>query len=307
MKSCKHHKGGRCLTGAVFLSLTLAAGQASATLIAYEPFDYNRVQWSVSTTETGEGITGLAGGTGWNGAWYSTATYKAGIPVWPDDYPANNRTAPLSYTDGMGMSLQTSGNQMRTAFLNNSWDRRLLAEPIGALGSTVWVSFLAQSDGITTGSPRYAFVELANTEVNNRLWIGKVTPIVTGNWGINLPDNSPGLLSADFGDAVKMNEQTMFLMKLEFPETAEGLTAISVWLNPPDLTDESSLSNPVFSNTMKYSLWDQVGVAGRYSTDFDEIRIGTTFAAVTPIPEPSSAMLLGLGVLGGLFLRRRLQ
>jgi hypothetical protein len=298
----------RFVTAAVLLSLTLAAHQASATLIAHEPFEYDRTQWSVTTTDTGTGIAGLSGGTGWNGAWNSTGTYKAGIPVWPDDYPANNRTAPLAYTDSMGNPLLTSGNQMRTAFVNNSWDRRLLAEPIGALGSTVWVSFMAQSDSITTGNPRYAFVELANTDFNNRLWIGKVTPIVTGNWGINLPDNTgAGVLSADFGGAVKMNEQTMFLMKLEFPETSEGLTSLSVWLNPPDLTNESALSSTVFSGTMKYSMWNQVGVAGRYSTDFDEIRIGTTFASVTPIPEPGTAGLLGLGLGLVLLVRRALR
>jgi hypothetical protein len=298
----------RFVTAAVLLSFTVGASQASATLIAHEPFQYDRVQWYASSTVTGDGIAGLNGGVGWNGAWYSTGALNSGIPVAPDDYPANNRTSPLSYTDAVGNPLLTSGNQLRTAFGNASWDRRLLAEPIGALGSTVWVSFMAQSDSITTGSPRWAFVELANTEFNNRLWIGKVTPITTGNWGINLPDNTgSGVLSADFGGAIKMNEQTMFLMKLQFPETTEGLTSLSVWLNPPDLTDESALSSTVFSGTIKYSMWDQVGVAGRYSTDFDEIRIGTTFASVTPIPEPGTAGLLGLGLGLLLWVRRGWQ
>jgi hypothetical protein len=294
--------------GTVLLSLTMAASHASASLIAYEPFNYDRMQWYASTTVTGDGIAGLNGGTGWAAPWYSTGIYNAGVPVWPGDYPANARTAPLSYTDGMGLSLQTSGNQMRTAYGNNSWDRRLLAEPIGELGSTVWVSFLAQSDAITTATSRYAFVELANTGVNNRLWIGKVTPVLTGNWGINLPDNTApgGPTSADFGDAAKMNQQTMFLMKLDFPTAADGVTGISVWLNPPDLTDESALLAPVFQSVVNYTTWNQVGVAGRYSTDFDEIRIGTTFASVTPIPEPATAFLLAFGVCG-LLVRRTLR
>jgi hypothetical protein len=41
-------------------------------------------------------------------------------------------------------------------------------------------------------------------------------------------------------------------------------------------------------------------------TIFDEFRIGTTFASVTPIPEPStSALLIGLGALALIGMRRR--
>ena len=278
--------------------LALAVDRAAAELIAYEPFDYGRVQWYASDSVLGEGIAGLAGGIGWAGAWTSRGSKNAGIPVYPDDYPAGSRVAPLVYTDGFGHTLQTSGSQIRTAFGNNSWDQRLLSEPIGELGSTIWVSFLAQSDGIATASPRYAFVELENSGTSNPLWLGKVTPNTTGNWGIQM-QNAP-VTSADFGDDAKMDLQTFFVMKLEFPDAVDGQTGVSVWLNPLDLTDESALSTPVFSGTMQYSIWDQVGVRGRYSTDFDEIRIGTSFASVAPVPEPASGFLFGLSMLGGL-------
>jgi hypothetical protein len=312
MNSSSNRLMGRCITAAMFLSISLGADRASATLIAHDSFDYGHVQWWQSTTILGEGLQDLAGGTGWNGAWFSQGALGAGVAVWPDDFPAGSRTTALSYTDGMGNSLQTSGGQVRSAYGNASIERRLLAQPIGDLGSTVWVSFLAQSDGISTASPRYAFVELNNTTANNRLWLGKVTPVVTGNWGIQLPENAGvegGVVSADFGNDYKMNLETMFLMKLDFPDTAEGVTSMSIWLNPADLTDESALSSPVFQTNMKYSTFNQVTIQGRYSTDFDEIRLGTTFDSVTPsiVPEPASGLLFGLGLLGYAMLRRRTE
>ena len=85
---------------AVLPCLALAVDRAAAELIAYEPFDYGRVQWYASDSVLGEGIAGLAGGIGWAGAWTS-GSQDAGIPVYPDDYPAGSRVAPLC-TDGFG-------------------------------------------------------------------------------------------------------------------------------------------------------------------------------------------------------------
>ncbi len=49
---------------------------------------------------------------------------------------------------------------------------------------------------------------------------------------------------------------------------------------------------------------------GYYSNSYDEIRIGTTYADVTPtVPEPDTLRLMGIGslaLIGGMVLRRRL-
>jgi hypothetical protein len=303
---------------ATFASLTWGSSQASAMLLAYEPFDYERRQGYVSATITGEGIQGLNGGFGFSGAWFKNtdAALNSGIPGGPDDYAPNTgwgvspgaRTAPLAYTDAFGATLVTSGNQMRSAFGNASWDRRTLAQPLGEFGSTVWVSFLGQSNAITTDSPRFAFVELSNAGAD-RIWLGKVSPVVTGNWGIQMPDRTAGAggaVSADFGNDYRMNEQTMFVARLDFPESAQGVTTISVWLNPSSLTDELALSTPIYQSIINYAPISELAIRGRFSTDFDELRVGTTFDSVTPVPEPSTyAFFLGLGVLGFLFVRRR--
>jgi hypothetical protein len=63
------------------------------------------------------------------------------------------------------------------------------------------------------------------------------------------------------------------------------------------------------SATMTYNIGNQKGLGlntfnGAYAT-FDEIRGGTTWASVTPVPEPSTFALVGLFALFPLLIRRR--
>lgn len=296
----------------IFAALTLAgcglcsyATNASAALLAYEPFDYAP---GLSEPLFGTGIDGLNGGFGFTGGWVSGGSQLSGIAAESDEFfAAGARTSALAYQDSFGNPLATSGNQVRTAAGSNSWERRILAQPIGEAGSTVWVSFLGQAHA-NAGTSRYAFVELSNGGTGNRAWLGNVTPVASGNWGMQLPDDSTGSLQADAGAPYEMSVQTFFLMKLEFPAEETGETGISVWLNPANITDELSLSVPTMSFNTDYTEYTHLGVAGRYSTDFDELRIGTDFGSVTPVPEPATyGLLLGFATLGLLLLRRWIQ
>ncbi len=288
-----------------FLFLQAAGTEAAAVLWAHEPFAYERRQGHVSAEIPGEGIDGLNGGTGWDGPWRSEGTLNSGIPEGEGDFSDGEdygvtlgaRTGPLAYRDAFGNSLDTSGNQVRTAFGNHSWERRNLARPIGELGSTVWMSFLAQAHGDSTATPRWAFVELSQ-DGGNRAWFGNVTPVASGNWAMQLPDHPEGSVYGDAGDGFRMSVPALYLVRWEFPEDTGDDTRITVWLNPADLVHEQALPRPVFQFATGYSEYNQVGVAGRYSTDFDEIRIGTSFEAVTPVAvslPDAPALSLGAG------------
>ncbi len=277
------------------LLLVWSGGEATAELLIYEPFDYERRQGHAGADIPGEGIQGLdPGGIGWDGGWFKTDSdnLNSGIPEGPGDYGDGEdygvslgaRTEPLSYSDEHGNRLVSEGNQIRTAFGNRSWERRWLDEPIGELGGTAWLSFMAQAHGDSTGRPRWAFVELASTG-QFWVWLGNVTPVESGNWAFQRQTGSGEGEGEDFGDAgdeFPQSVQTMYLAKLEFPTTSTGHTQVRVWLNPPDLTDEDALPEPVFEFDTAYAEYNQIGVAGRFSTDFDEIRVGTTFDSVTP-------------------------
>lgn len=270
-------------SGLAALALISSVAGLSAELLIHEPFEYERRQWMHGTDVPGEGIHGLDGGTGFSGPWFkeNDGNWNSGIPANEDDYGDDfgARTEPLSYTDAHNNVLVTSGNQMRTAFGNRSWDRRTLTNTLGEPNSTVWLSFLAQAHGLA-GTTRWAFVELKGFGDSDRIWVGNVNPVASGNWGIYLPDREEGAFSADAGDDYPMNVPTLFLVKLEFGDW-DNIT-ISVWLNPSDLNDEGALGEPVFNVVTDFGQLPELGVAGRYSTDFDEIRVATTFESALP-------------------------
>lgn len=66
-------------------------------------------------------------------------------------------------------------------------------------------------------------------------------------------------------------------------------------------SDTHSSSNPMTFATGNYAQFVSVNDASA----FDELRYGTALADVIPVPEPSSAVLLGAGVVAALGSRRR--
>ncbi len=256
-------------------------------LKVYEPFDYPHVDWN-----SGPGIEGLDGGTGWGGAWddfitgeptFVDATLATGIAEFPADAadPAgpDGRTETLSYTDAQGNVLLTQeGNQLRTSFGSRSIARRDLEGTYGIDGDTVWMSFLGQSFDNAGGSGRWAGFSLGNGD----FYLGKVG-LDSGNWGL-FPEGGPRIDSG-----VPSSEQAFIVAKIEYQE---GVDQITMWIDP-SLGSEPDEATAQIVYQAELDRFDSVVVAGRYSTDFDEFRLGTSFAAVAPIvPEPSSAILI---------------
>jgi hypothetical protein len=83
------------------------------------------------------------------------------------------------------------------------------------------------------------------------------------------------------------------------------------YVNPTGLSTGLAPSGAVYSNTFTYNTITSItglGLRGNDSSNFDEIRIGTSWADVSPtaIPEPSAcAALAGAAILGFISTRRR--
>jgi len=88
---------------------------------------------------------------------------------------------------------------------------------------------------------------------------------------------------------------------------------LSIWVNPenvsePGAADFSQLAVAGDANTLSSLLFAQqdVGTGLTDAVYMDEIRLGDSWSALTPIPEPAHAVsFVGLGAVAFLFLRRR--
>ena len=279
------------LAGALTLGLSSTAG---AALLAYEGFDYSPGLLAGHTTPHG--------GTGWSNNW----TIVSGTN------DTNVTSGSLGYTSGI-RTLVTSGNKIspQSVAPTGTRDANLRtfdADGVGA-GTTFWISFLGTqtpASGNSVDETSHAGVAIysatGSLSGTPQIFLGK--PSGGTNWGFDVSNPTSGN-TVSFNVA---NQTHFFLTKIVMPATIGGQMSISMWINPT-LDGESFLGTP--NATKNYTANMDPGRV-QFSTNanvtgfsFDELRIGETYADVTPhtIPEPISISLLALG--GMTMLRRR--
>lgn len=247
------------------------------TLIAYEGFDYPFKQWGTDSNPipVNGGLDGLNGGFGWRSPWYDDleeATRLCGIAVFPG-CESGAITGILNFTDSNGRTLLVQGNQLRISAGPSSKCVRYIDigyapqnyisnGQIGSDGTTVWLSFLAQSYACNAGD-RWAYVQL-----DESLRLGRITQL--SKWAIWANGST-------IESNICTDQAVMYLAKINFGSSYD---TVSVWLNPP-LTNEADLSSPDMIMNMSDLHFSRVEIWGRYLTDFDELRIGTCFESVT--------------------------
>lgn len=280
---------------------------AHAALLVYEPFDY----------AVGSDILGQNGGIGFTGAWREHAAGSV---------PAGSFTVTSGSLSAAGVP--TLGNSaLATGEFGTLQPARDFNEIAGSAGTTIWYSYIGQrlgaaQDPATTSPPNmyprgvnigvFDVDEVANPGRAERTGIGNSSNADQNEWSI-IPEGSGGNRE---GSGVPFTDLAWAVMRIDFNGDATVADDMYLWLNPDPNVEPTLGSADVTILNGDVNAVDASGIdffrpfIGNESSGrpfgvlaFDELRIGTTYADMSAVPEPSVALLGGLGLLG--LLRRR--
>lgn len=266
----------KLLPAALLLALAPAA---NATLLISESFNYTGsaspgTSYLPTNAVTG---TGLSGSWASSDSWVSVVTGNLSAPANSGAFAASNNRAVLS--PGTTPSASAS-----------------LASAISTVGNTVYFSFIGQvgSNGNDASTMGLRFTDSSN---NTILGLGRTN---TGEWGINTGSafrSSTGNSAGTLGFVV---------YKVTFGAAGGANDRVDFFLNPGEngeVAATSSWSGLTLSDNSIGKIY--LRAYGNANTQFDEIRVGTTWGDVAAVPEPSTYGLMGAGALASAMLVRR--
>jgi hypothetical protein len=305
----------------VGVSLVAALSTRAATQ-AEENFNYpNGTQLWGTTPGQGDG------GTGWSTTWSATS---AAI--------STNSSTGLGYG-----ALQTSGGSVVMGnpygpMAGSQNSQRILQNTFGTIAAansgTIWISFLYQNwttDNVGRLGFRQAnvgFFSGASTNANGSANVNGTEVLDVGSlntYTAGVGGDYMSLWGAGVGQAVAQQSTVatprgafgsggtmLVVLRLDVDNTAAADTVFA-WFNPTIGGLDPSTAIATTTNIINLSAINAfriaAGNANASGTNavmaIDEFRLGYTFADVTPVPEPVTFALAGLGGLMFLALRRR--
>ena len=271
---------GPCLCASLVL---MAATTSQAALNAYEPFSYSPAGADLSGQ-------GAPPSFGFSSAW-APGGFNASI--------SNNydlATPSLSFG-----SLLTNGG--RTSSLPTTAIAGLtrdLSAPLGAPGTTQYLSFLLRPEGTLHAGAFNGFFGLnLETAGEPELYIGKPGGGAIGNYVIEDRGGS-GQSVSNF--LATPGQTVLLVLKAEFNPAGAPSDRFTLYVNPtPGGAEPASFS--AFKSDSNLGTVTGLTLYSTGAFSIDELRVGDTFADVTPVvPEPG-ALLAGAGAM--LVLKRR--
>ncbi len=257
--------------------------RCSSQLIAYEGFSYTTGSGQLYSTSGGAN-----GGTGWGGAWSGFTTNASFNTI---------NAGSMSYTDPASATLSTAGNSLEIssgATTAPSYTRALTSAITPTDGSVLWLSFLAAGSGGST--------------MGLTLYNGATQLLLLGNSGTN---DAWGIRQLSGGSAFSSTGVQMASMVGTVGSTAlicvnisfqAGNDVVEMFVNPTlgDTTPSTSsryATQSLVDITSLSQISIGVGTANQ-KLDFDELRIGNSYADVVAVPEPSAMALVMISFAG---------
>jgi hypothetical protein len=252
-----------------FASVVSGSSFARAALLANDSFEY----------PTGS-FAGANGGFGFSSPW----TVGSAFTIAP-----GSLNAP---------AFQGVGNQVNFSSSINSFITmsRSLPTSFGSPGTDVWISYLTQPITLSAFSAMDFGLSFGHS-----LTVG----ILGGTSGAGPPSTTWGMdtvggTGAVFSSVpVVYGQTTLLVVHATFQS---GPDQIDLYINPGDTLP----ALPALSKTDLDLGFSQIGFGTNHgNVNYDELRIGTTFADVATVPEPSALLLVGFPMLA-FVLRRKL-
>lgn len=286
-------------TAALVAGCTLAAQHAGATVIATEFFNGYGNAEILNTLGGNE----LNGGTGWDNAWsYADEKYV----------PGSVSYAAAGYNNNANLSGPNDGALAYIGNRDGAFSTSIMVRDFTTTETTLWYS---------------AVISIDETADRAMLWIKGVE----GGWGndfVGVIDNNIQMRynNTNLTGAGAPTIGTHLLLAKAELNVSGANDRLSFWFNPDLSGGEGGLGAATYTDASADTFGTAFGGVGVmlvdrnfdgnvFTTDpdnelengelIDAIRVGTTFADVTSVPEPGSLALLGLG--GLLVARRRRQ
>lgn len=282
----------------LFLILTgLWLSPAKGSLLVYESFDYS----------AGSELAGQGSGFGF-----------AESSTWADTSVSGNRDT-ITTGGAVYARLQTNGNALRMVSPTDSLSgnvRRQTSLIDGAAGTTTWVSYLfsLENSASPLASGDWAVMSISG--------VTPPGPTLTAHFGIY---DGPGggkvfgigwsnVNSLALSNVIFNPGEVYFVVARIDWNAGNAGEGVSLYINPPTgaieplITESAAFTTAV--NIASGAGTNRILSVGMNAGDtgqewiFDEIRLGTTFADVAPVPEPAILALCLVGAVG-IWLRKR--
>lgn len=321
----------KCVQASLACMLVLGiANYGSADLWVYEPFDYAE----------GSELTDLDGGGGFLGDWTGRGNNDGNVP-------AGSALLTDDSLDHPSASLPTQGNSVLiTGEFGTTQPARefsTAAKDALAAAPTTWISFLAERQGEVQDPPasgdnpyprgvNVSFFRQDLATDDELVGVGNSSDATDNTWSI-IPDGSGSLREGAYdpaggvtgggpetpdADTYPWDELQWAVLRIDHQD---GNDDIHLWLSPdpnvePDVNDAVASISNTDDNAMDFAglaavrpfIGDASGGRPFGVLALDELRVGTSYAAMSStmvVPEPTGLMLATLAGLALVSRRRR--